>query len=124
MGDRCYMKVITMEENAYLFKEIGFCEENIENGVAELVDFEANYAHGDEMPAVPYIAYNAAGGDYGDGCEVCDGDKTMTASVNKEWVCVVEVDDDGNVVKDQLKYMRGFVKFRKKVELMFKMRRT
>ena len=79
MGDRCYMSVTCRREDQARFEELGFhleFESSSESLVVEMVDDEANHAHFEAMPTdIPYVGWNGAGGNYGDGKIACDGGK-------------------------------------------------
>ena len=126
MGDRCYMEVRTLEEHRKVFEDLGFDEVTEEgDGLVRLVDQEANYAHNDQLPTnIPYIAYNAAGGDYGESGYVCDGKDFREISVNKEFIPIIEVEDDGKLNRGQFKNIQKWLALKKKVDLLFKMRTT
>lgn len=126
MGDRSRMQVTTLEEHVPFFKDLGFTDEcDIDNGVAYMVDYEAAGGHYDDMPnEIPFIAYYEAGSEYGAGGIVCDGEDAVEVSVNKEYMPVVEVENDGKIRKEQLKAAGDFWKLEKKVRLLFKIRQT
>ena len=129
MGDRCYMEVTTLEEHRKGFEDLGFDEVDEEHdGIVKLVDQAANGAPFDEMPTgvngIPYISYNAAGCAYGEYGTVCDGENYLEISVNREFIPVVEIENDGKIQRGQWKNIREWLKIKKKVELIFKMRMT
>lgn len=69
------MEVTCRPQDVPRFEALGFVLQT-EPGQypAQLVDEQANYAHGDEMPGdIPYTAQHGAGSEYGHGEVVCDG---------------------------------------------------
>jgi hypothetical protein len=79
MGDRCFMQVTCRRQDIAEFEALGFhleFEPSPDSPVVELIDEEANYAHADQLPTeVPFLASHGAGGNYGDGKIVCDGNQ-------------------------------------------------
>lgn len=78
MGDRCYMQVWCHQDNAASFEALGFeiddTDGGLPDGVVTLQEYEANYAHCDEMPTgFPYFGYHTEGGNYPAMVYACDG---------------------------------------------------
>lgn len=73
MGDRAYMEVVCLRENVSQFEDLGFCEQDwrtdLPEGVAFLVDEEANYGHDEAIRSLSaeglaFCARHDEGGEY------------------------------------------------------------
>jgi len=77
MGDRCYMELTCRKKDKTLFEEIGFTTqaESYEFPTClEMVDYEANYAHAEDMPKdLVYFGSHEGGDGYGPESFACDG---------------------------------------------------
>jgi len=123
MGDRCYMSVTCRKDDAHLFEDLGFIDEQMPDlppGIVNLVDEEANYAHCGDMPdTVPYFGTNSNGWDYGAGEFVCDGDEVFEVSISSDGYPFARLEEDGKIVKDDIKEYKEYRKALQKVLLLF-----
>lgn len=132
MGDRAYTEVICRAEDAEVFEDLGFGEQEywkeLPPGVSFLLDEEANYGHSSSLRELAergcvFIARHDAGGDYDAARLVSDG-KTFSevdAMVHEPRPCVA-VNVNGLVDKKQLqavkRYWRAVARARKKLGLV------
>ena len=88
MGDRAYMEMICRREDAGLFEELGFCEQDwrtdLPENVVFLVDEEANYAHDDatrslSAKGIAFCGRHDEGGDYHAAVIASDGSRFCSA---------------------------------------------
>lgn len=118
MGDRAYSQVLCREADRAAFEEVGFSEEPywepLPDGVAFLVDQEANYGNAPALREIGnkgcvFVAQHDAGGEYdaariaSDGKQFCEVD----ARAHEQRPCV-PVNDDGSLDKGQLKGARQY----------------
>ena len=84
MGDRAYMEVVCLRENASQFEDLGFCEQDwrtdLPEGVAFLVDEEANYGHDEAIRSLSaeglaFCARHDEGGEYHAAVIASDGSR-------------------------------------------------
>jgi len=129
MGDRVYAEVICRAEDAEVFEDLGFGEQEywkeLPAGVLFLVDEEANYGHSSSLRELAergcvFVARHDAGGDYDAARLVSDG-KTFSevdAMVHEPRPCVA-VNANGLVDKKQLqavkRYWRAVARVRRKL---------
>lgn len=118
MGDRAYAQVVCSAKDVTAFEELGFGEEeywkSLPEGVAFLVDQEANYGNSSPLRELAekgyvFIAQHDAGGDYDAARLVSDG-KTFSevdAMVHEPRPCVA-VNANGFVDKKQLQAVRKY----------------
>ena len=118
MGDRVYAQVVCSAKDVTAFEELGFGEEeywkSLPEGVAFLVDQEANYGNSSPLRELAekgyvFIAQHDAGGDYDAARLVSDG-KTFSevdAMVHEPRPCVA-VNANGFVDKKQLQAVRKY----------------
>ena len=118
MGDRVYAQVVCSAKDVTAFEELGFGEEeywkSLPEGVAFLVDQEANYGNSSPLRELAekgyvFIAQHDAGGDYDAARLVSDG-KTFSevdAMVHEPRPCVA-VNANGFVEKKQLQAVRKY----------------
>ena len=118
MGDRAYAQVVCSAKDVAVFEELGFGEEeywkSLPEGVAFLVDQEANYGNSSPLRELAgkgyvFIAQHDAGGDYDAARLVSDG-KTFSevdAMVHEPRPCVA-VNANGFVDKKQLQAVRKY----------------
>jgi hypothetical protein len=121
MGDRCYMRLECRQKDRARFEALGFVVE-VENGpVIEMLDEDANYAHYDQLPEdVPFIAEHGAGGNYGAGMVVCDGQETISVDCGHDNGFVLDWDDEKNRPKERgVRHVQRFVKLERKVRKLF-----
>ena len=88
MGDRAYMEMICRREDAGLFEELGFCEQDwrtdLPANLVFLVDEEANYAHDDatrrlSAKGIVFCGRHDGGGDYHAAVIASDGSHFCSA---------------------------------------------
>jgi len=118
MGDRAYSQVLCREADRAAFEEVGFGEEpyweSLPDGVAFLVDQEANYGNAPALrdlgeKGCVFVAQHDAGGEYdaariaSDGKQFCEVD----ARVHEQRPCV-PMNSDGSLDKGQLKAARQY----------------
>jgi len=118
MGDRAYVQVVCSAKDVAVFEELGFGEEeywkSLPEGVAFLVDQEANYGNSSLLRELAekgcvFIAQHDAGGEYDAARLVSDG-KTFSevdAMVHEPRPCVA-VNANGFVDKKQLQAARKY----------------
>ena len=118
MGDRAYAQVVCSAKDVTAFEELGFGEEeywkSLPEGVAFLVDQEANYGNSSPLRELAekgyvFIAQHDAGGEYDAARLVSDG-KTFSevdALVHEPRPCVA-VNANGLVDKKQLQAVRKY----------------
>jgi hypothetical protein len=118
MGDRAYAQVVCSAKDVAAFEELGFGEEeywkSLPEGVAFLVDQEANYGNSSPLRELAekgyvFIAQHDAGGEYDAARPVSDG-KTFSevdAMVHQPRPCVA-VNANGFVDKKQLQAVRKY----------------
>ena len=132
MGDRAYAQVVCSAKDVTAFEELGFGEEeywkSLPEGVAFLVDQEANYGNSTPLRKLAekgyvFIAQHDAGGEYDAARLVSDG-KTFSevdAMVHEPRPCVA-VNANGFVDKKQLqavrKYWRAVSRARQKLGIV------
>lgn len=113
MSDRCYQELTCRKQDAQVFEELGFHEEErlgeqLPEGVVLLVDEEAGYAHGsalEELSEKDYVffAHYSAGCEYDGGYMASDGKSFHeVAGIWHEARPCVSVNDDGSVDQAQL----------------------
>lgn len=118
MGDRAYSQVLCREADRTAFEDIGFGDEPywepLPDGVAFLVDQEANYGNAPALRELGnrgciFVAQHDAGGEYdasriaSDGKQFCEVD----ARVHEQRPCV-PVNEDGSLDRHQLKAARQY----------------
>jgi hypothetical protein len=118
MGDRAYAQVVCSAKDVAVFEELGFGEEeywkSLPEGVAFLVDQEANYGNSFPLSELAergyvFIAQHDAGGEYDAARLVSDG-KTFSevdAMVHEPRPCEA-VNANGFVDKKQLQAVRKY----------------
>jgi len=118
MGDRACAQVVCSAKDVAAFEELGFGEEeywkSLPEGVAFLVDQEANYGNSSPLRELAekgyvFIAQHDAGGEYDAARLVSDG-KTLSevdAMVHEPRPCVA-VNANGFVDKNQLQAVRKY----------------
>ena len=118
MGDRTYAQVVCSAKDVAVFEVLGFGEEeywkSLPEGVAFLVDQEANYGNSSPLRELAergyvFIAQHDAGGEYDAARLVSDG-KTFSevdAMVHEPRPCVA-VSANGFVDKKQLQAVRKY----------------
>lgn len=76
MGDHCRMTVYCLPKDTKLFEGLGFREEGVdEDGVVEMLDTQANYAHCGNLPtSIPWFGSHTEGAEYGPASLACLGD--------------------------------------------------
>ena len=118
MGDRAYAEVICSAKDVAAFEELGFGEEeywkSLPEGVAFLVDQEANYGNSSPLRELAergyvFIAQHDAGGEYDAARLVSDGNtfSEVDAMVHEPRPCVA-VNANGFVDKKQLQAVRKY----------------
>ena len=118
MGDRAYAQVVCSAKDVTAFEELGFGEEeywkSLPDGVAFLVDQEANYGNSSPLRGLAekgyvFIAQHDAGGDYDAARLVSDGNtfSEVDAMVHEPRPCVA-VNANGFVDKKQLQAVRKY----------------
>ena len=80
MSDTCYMTVSCLRKHMDQFIVLGFhldhYREDDGSEVVELIDEDANYGHGNDLPTdIPYTAQHGSGCDYGAHLIACDGSR-------------------------------------------------
>ena len=129
MGDRCFMEVWCLRENAPLFEELGFTEQpdaywlrtdaqqTPDSAFVYMVDEEANYAHASNLPEnVPYVAVFGSGSSYGPGEIVCDGERSVEVATGHEGGYVLNFDEAGTPDPRDIEHIRDFLELKRRVE--------
>ena len=118
MGDRVYAQVVCSAKDVTAFEELGFGEEeywkSLPEGVAFLVDQEANYGNSSPLRELAekgyvFLAQHDAGGDYDAARLVSDGKifSEVDAMVHEPRPCVA-VNANRFVDKKQLQAVRKY----------------
>ncbi len=113
MTDRCYQELTCRKEDAPVFEQFGFHEEEclleeLPEGIVFLVDTEAGYAHGSALEELSqkgyfFFAHYSAGCEYDGGYMASDGGSFRdVAAIWHEARPCVSVNSDGTVAEDQL----------------------
>ena len=115
MSDRCLMTVICLKQDADNFVQLGFAHAWEREGVVCMVDYEANYAHCNDMPTgLTFIAFNDSGAEYCAGTQVCSeegGDMTWPGPFDGKYA--FEVDEEGNLSPEEKENWKQFMALRK-----------
>lgn len=118
MGDRCYMEVICKPEDVARFEDLGFTrQEDMESGLAYLVDEQADYGHSTEMPPdLVYYGGTGAGGSYGPEEFACEGKGYTAISSEQDGAgYMVGFNADGDPLPESLARVKEFIDLRKRV---------
>ena len=123
MGDRCRMEVTCREKDRKVFEDLGFSDEYVDDpdngdGTVTLMDFEANYAHCNDLvrlqdEGIPFVAFNDAGGDYGPGRTACDGKRLVEGPANENNDLVAIVGEEGRPSQDDLENVKKYLEVEK-----------
>ena len=124
MGDRCYMQLTCKRKDQSVFEELGFGRESDFDDPAfpdcvEMIDFEANYAHGSDLPTnVVYLGTHDAGYEYGPESYACDGETYLDHATDGNGGFSVIFDDGGNPDPANLAQVKTFIAHWNKVKAM------
>jgi hypothetical protein len=124
MGDRCYMQLTCREKDRGVFEELGFhveseWDESEFPNCFEMIDYEANYAHGGELPSdVVYFGTHAAGEGYGAESFACDGKTYLEEVTDDDSGFVVMFDDQGDPDPASLAAVKTFITHRNNVRAL------
>jgi len=128
MGDRCYMELTCRKKDRLRFEALGFTSQG-ESGefsnCLEMVDYEANYSHTEDMPKdIVYFGTHAAGDGYGAESFACDGQIFLEqATDDHSGGFVVFFDDEGNPCPNSLAEVKRFITHWNDVRVMLAKRR-
>ena len=130
MGDRCYMQLTCRTKDREVFEELGFHVEtewgdmDFPNCV-EMVDYEANFAHTEDLPKdLVYFGTHGAGEGYGAEFFACDAQTYLEQASNDDGDgFIVSFDDDGNPDPSNLEEVKTFITLWNNVRVMLAKRR-
>jgi hypothetical protein len=123
MGDRCHMTVQCRVKDILPFIELGFHLDEREGNLATLIEEEANYGHGGDMPKdVAYFCACGDGGNYDaqDEYQNTAGESNYRCRTTSTGLYAFSVDDEGNLdPKDKADWLK-FIRLRNEVAAYLK----
>lgn len=95
MSDSCQQRLQCRQSDVHLFEKLGFCVEEVKDGIAMMQDDEANYAHYDRLPSVPFHGQHGSGGNYDAQLFACDGENIVyvTRDINDNIVVPFDIEE-------------------------------
>ena len=113
MGDRCYMELTCRKEDSSRFEELGFIAQ-VESyefpNCVEMVDYEAKYAHAEDLPKdIVYFGSHEGGDGYRPESFACDGQTYLEQATDGGGGFVVMFDDKGDPNPTSLAEVKTFI---------------
>ena len=127
MGDRCYMELTCRKTDKTRFEEIGFTAQ-VESyefpNCLEMVDYEANYAHAEDMPKdLVYFGSHEGGDGYRPESFACDGTTHLEQATDGGGGFIVMFDNEGDPEANSLADVKTFITHCNNVRVMLAKRR-
>ena len=127
MGDRCYMELTCRKKDKALFEELGFTAQGESYefpNCLEMVDYEANYAHAEDMPKdLVYFGSHEGGDGYRPESFACDGTTYLEQATDGGGGFIVMFDNEGDPEANSLADVKIFITHCNNVRVMLAKRR-
>jgi hypothetical protein len=127
MGDRCYMELTCRNKDKALLEAIGFTArgESYEfPNCLEMVDYEANYAHAEDMPKdLVYFGSHDGGDGYRPESFACDGKTYLEQATDGGGGFIVMFDEKGDPIPTNLAEVKTFITHCNNVRVLLAKRR-
>jgi hypothetical protein len=115
------MRVTCLPKDKKVFEDLGFQVQDEKLTACTMEEYEANYAHCDEMPEnIPYYGYHAEGGEYGANEFCCDGEALFEAPLHKDGHLVVFWDEKTDSPNEKsVARLKGYLAARERIKKVF-----
>ena len=127
MGDRCYMELTCRKKDKALFEEIGFTAQGESYefpNCLEMVDYEANYAHAEDLPKdIVYFGSHDGGDGYRPESFACDSKTYLEQATDGGGGFIVMFDEKGDPNPASLAEIKTFITHHNNVRVLLAKRR-